>query len=442
MLQLANYKSDGMEVQAVFDALFKPITIGRVNIKNRIAVAPMNKMGERDCHPTKQYMCFFNARSLGGFGLITTGAILTSKMAADESPSGPPNLYRGSMNYGYYTDFVESIHSMSKDTKVFAQLSPGFGRQTGMKDAAGASAIPFRKEDLINGVPKASLAWNKYHLADWTESLLAAPRNMTVEEISDAQKNFLWAAERAILLGFDGIEIHACHGYVLHQFLSPRTNRRTDIYGGSVENRSRYLMELLALCRKSFGDVVPLVVRLSGREYQEDGISPEDMRRTAYLCQEAGADGIELSNGSGYDDLEHYFCSTPDNMELLKAQGKKLKEAIKIPVITPGLTTPQVAEMAVQDGETDLVSLGRQAIADPDWPNKVKEGRLDEIIKCTKCNLCLSMIQSGTGSTRCSQNPNFGKEEYMPQYWPKPMKGHIPPTLKRWKPGLRWLESA
>lgn len=425
----------------MFDALFEPIRIGPVEIKNRIAMSPMNMMGERDCHPTRQYTCFFNARALGGFGLLTTGSILTSKEAAEEYPY-VPNLYRGSLNFGYYTDFVESIHSTGTNTKVFAQLSPGFGRQTGRNNARGASPIPFRVDEIYDGLPKSLKAWNQYSLTSWAEHLSVAPREMTVEEIKKAQRDFIWAAERAILFGFDGLEIHACHGYGLHQFLSPRSNQRTDEYGGSVESRARFLLELVALCKKTFGDAVPIVVRMSGREYQADGIKPEDVRRVSYLCQEAGADAIDLSNSSGYDDMKHYFCSGPDNLMLLEAQGKKLKDVIKIPVITPGFTTPGVAEQAVKEGETDMVSLGRQAIADPDWPNKVKEGRVHEIIRCTRDNFCLAGLQAGMASIRCTQNPNFGKEEYMPQYWPKPMKGGIPETLKRWKPGLRWQQSS
>jgi 2,4-dienoyl-CoA reductase-like NADH-dependent reductase (Old Yellow Enzyme family) len=433
-------KGKRKETLGMFDVLFQPIKIGPVEIKNRLAVAPMNMMGDRDRHPTRQYTCHFNARAVGGFGLLTTGSIMTSKEASEEYPF-VPSLYRGSLNHGYYTDFTEAIHSMGADARVFAQLSPGFGRQTGRKGAMGASAIPFKVDELYDGMLKFYRPWAKYHVGRWAEHF-HSPREMTVEEILKAQKNYQWAAERCILFGFDGIEIHACHGYGLHQFLSPRSNQRTDQYGGSVDNRARYVLELVKVCKESFGDTVPIVVRLSGREYQPDGITPEEMRRTAYLCQEAGADAIDLSNSSGYDDMAHYFCSTPDNLMLLEVQGKKLKEVVSIPIITPGLATPEVAAKAVKDGETDIVSLGRQAIADPNWPNKVKEGRLGEIIRCVKDNYCLAMLQAGAASIRCTQNPEFGKEEFLPQYWPKPMKGRVPPSLSRWKPGLRSMATS
>ncbi|MCJ7694019.1 MAG: NADH:flavin oxidoreductase [Anaerolineaceae bacterium] len=424
----------------MYEKLFEPIKIGPVTIKNRIAMAPMNQQGDRDCHVTLQYMSFFNARALGGFGLLTTGSIITNKEGREEYPF-VPYLYPGSFNMGYWADFTEGIHSQGTDTKIFAQLSPGFGRQTGRTNARTASAVPFKREDLYDGLLKAksTRAWAKYWRNDWTNHLLGVPRPMTVDEIHDAQKSYIRASEMAILAGFDGIEIHGPHGYGLHQFLSPRTNKRTDEYGGSVENRCRYISELLVMLRKDFGNSVPVCVRMSGREYQPGGIQPEDVRKAAQIFESSGADAISLSNGSGYDDFSHFFPDDKDNKELLEAQGKKLKDIIKIPVISAGFSTPAGSENAIRNGQTDLVALGRQAMADPDWPNKVKEGRVDEIMYCSRDNYCVAMgIWGGTVSQRCTVNPNYGKEQYMPQYWPKPMKGKLPDTLKRWKPGDRW----
>lgn len=427
----------------MYEKLFEPIKIGPVEIKNRIAMAPMNQQGDRDSHVTPQYTCYFNARALGGFGLITTGSLITNKEAREEYPF-VPYLYPGSFNMGYWSDFTESVHSMDVDVKLFAQLSPGFGRQTGRLGAKGASPIPFKREDIYEGLShsKPCLTWTKYWRNDWANHLLGTPREMTVEEIHNDQKLYVRSAELAILAGFDGIEIHAPHGYLLHQFLSPRSNQRTDEYGGSVRNRARYVLELVTMLKKNFGDAVPIVVRMSGREYQKGGITPEDVRQVAKWCEEAGTNAISLSNGSGYDDMEHFMPSTPDNFELLEAQGRKLKEVIKIPVITTGFRTPEVAEKVIKEGETDMVALGRQAIADPDWPNKVREGRIDEITKCTRCLHCAAMgIWGGTVAMRCTVNANYGKEEYIPQYWPKPMKAKIPETLRRWRPGDQWQSS-
>ena len=422
----------------MYEHLFEPIKIGPVEIKNRIAMAPMNQQGDRDGHPTPQYTSFFNARALGGFGLLTTGSILVSKVAREEYPF-VPYLYPGSFNGGYWFDFVESIHSMGTNTKIFGQLSCGFGRQIGRTGVRSASPIPFSRADLYRGQSKEVIAWTKYFRKDWTDHLLGVPRAMTKDEIKYDIRAFVRSAELAVVAGFDGIELHAPHGYMMHQFLSPRTNQRKDEYGGSLRNRARFMLEIITAFKENFGDAVPLVVRLSGREYYDDGILPEDTQQVCVWCEEAGADAISLSNGSGYDDMKHFFPSTPDNDELLEAQGKSLTKLLKIPVITVGIQTPEVAERVIKEGETHMIALGRQAIADPDWPNKIKEGRVGDITKCTKDNMCVTMGIWGTQiGQRCSQNANYGKEQYMPEYQPKPMKAKIPETLRRWKPGVKW----
>ncbi|MDF1552928.1 MAG: NADH:flavin oxidoreductase [Deferrisomatales bacterium] len=424
----------------MYDALFEPIKIGPVEIKNRIAVAPMNQQGDRNRHPTAQYMNFFNARALGGFGLCTTGSILISKAASAEYPF-VPYLYPGSQTGGYWYDFTEGIHSQGTGTKVFGQLSHGFGRQTGREGVRGASAIPFNRADLYRGQSKESASWTRYFKSDWTNHLLGVPRPMTIDEIKKDVRSWVRSAELAILAGFDGLEIHGPHGYGMHQFLSPRTNQRTDEYGGSLRNRARFMLEIIEAVREHFGSAVPLCVRMSGREYQEGGIQPEDVRQVARWCEEAGADAISLSNGSGYDDFAHFFPSDQNNQPLLDAQGKKLKEAVSIPVITVGVQYPAVADRVIREGETDMISLGRQAIADPEWPNKVKEGRIDEIVRCTKDNACVTLgIWGAQIGMRCTQNAHYGKEQYVPEFNPKPMKLRIPETLKRWKPGVKWQE--
>jgi 2,4-dienoyl-CoA reductase-like NADH-dependent reductase (Old Yellow Enzyme family) len=427
----------------MYESLFEPIKIGPVEIKNRIAMAPMNSQGDKDGHPTLQYMCYFNARALGGFGLLTTGSILTGKEAYAEYPL-VPYLYPGSFNAGYWFDFVEGIHSMGTNTKIFAQLSPGFGRQTGRNGVRGASPIPMTKEDLHNGLTKETLALTKYWIRHWADHLVGVPREMTIDEIHKAERGYIRSADMAILAGFDGIEIHAPHGYLLAEFLSPRSNQRRDEYGGSLRNRARFVLELIKMLKEHFGNAVPIVVRLSATEYQPEGNKAEDVRQICVWCEEEGADAISLSNASGYDDSVHWFGTKgPDDLGklILEAQGKKLKKLIKIPVIMVGLHSPAVAAGAIKDGETDMIALGRQAMADPEWPNKVKDNRVDEITKCVKDNYCLGMGNQGAQvGTRCTQNPNYGFEQYNPAFWPKPMKAKVHETLRRWKPGEKWQD--
>jgi 2,4-dienoyl-CoA reductase-like NADH-dependent reductase (Old Yellow Enzyme family) len=380
-------------------------------------------------------MSFFNARAQGGFGLMTTGSIFCSKESSAEYPF-VPYIFPTAFNAGYWTDFVEGVHSQATGAKLFAQMSPGFGRQTGLPGVRGASPIPFDRDEIIAGYSKQSTSWMKYHVSEYANHLArGVPREMTVEEIHKEEAALVRSAALAILYGFDGIEIHSPHGYLLHEFLSPRSNQRQDEYGGSLRNRARFLLELVAGCRKRM-PTVPIVVRVSGMEYQKGGFTADDIKQVAIWCEEEGADAISLSNGSGYDDNLHFFPVTPDNDALIEAHGQTLKKAIKIPVIMAGIHTPEVAEKLVKEKALDMVALGRGAIADPEWPNKVKEGRVKEIVRCTKDNFCTSMAIAGAqGSTRCTQNPHYGKEQYNPAYWPKPMKGAVPETLRKWKPG-------
>jgi 2,4-dienoyl-CoA reductase-like NADH-dependent reductase (Old Yellow Enzyme family) len=423
-----------------FEELFEPIKIGPVEIKNRLAVAPMNGVGDRNGHLTNQYMCYFNARALGGFGLMTTGSLITNQAAHAELMGCVPGIHAGAFgNFSYLSQFTDSIHSMGTNTKIFAQLSPGFGRQCPTHGAKGASPVAMDPREIRANFTKGQKAWTDFHLYDWA-ALEAAnvPREMTIDEIKADTVSYVQAAEVAIVCGFDGIEVHAPHGYLLHQFLSPRSNKRTDEYGGALRNRARYLLEIVAALKANFGDAVPIMVRLSGMEYQPDGNSADDVRQVCRWLEETGADAIDLSSGSGYDDMKH-FEPEAGQIPNLEAQGKKLKAEIKIPVIIPSFVEPEVALRAVKEGATDIASMGRQALADPEWPNKVKEGRLDEIAKCTRCDFCNGIAFQGLRMfLRCTQNPNLGREEFMPEYWPKASKAVVPETLKRWKPGLRW----
>ncbi|MFH0727681.1 MAG: NADH:flavin oxidoreductase [Pseudomonadota bacterium] len=421
-----------------FEKLFEPIKIGPTEIKNRLAVAPMNLAGDRSGHPTRQYSCYFNARALGGFGLLTTGSILTNKESHEECGGMTPGLYVGSKNYGYYSDFTDSVHSQGTGAKIFAQLSIGFGRQTGMPGAKGASAIPLDPKVINRNLNKGQTACSEYWFADWGAHYIHPPREMTIEEIKADERTYVESAAMAIAAGFDGIEVHAPHGYLVHQFLSARSNQRKDEYGGSLKNRARLLLNLVGGLKGLFGDAVPIMVRLSGREYHEGGNSAEDVRQICRWCVDAGADAISLSNGSGYDDMKH-FMPVDNNPELMAAQGKKLRDACGVPVIHVGLNDPAVACKAVEDGETDMITLGRASLCDPEWPNKVKEGRIKEIVKCIKCEFCNGIsIQAGRCNLRCSKNPRLGVEENFPEYWPKAMKATVPEALKRWKPGKMW----
>jgi len=262
------------------------------------------------------------------------------------------------------------------------------------------------------------------------------PRPMTIEEIRQDVDDLAFAAELAICAGFDGIELHSCHGYLIHQFLSPRSNQRNDMYGGSSENRARYLLEIIQKLKQQFGDAVPIMPRISANEHLPDGLNAEQMRDIMVMAEQAGADAIELSDSAGMENMRYLLPDEEDIVDthLTEEQGKKLKAKVKVPVLTPWFHNFDIAEKAVADGETDMVGSGRQFIADPEFPNKLKAGKPEDIVMCKLDNQCVISIFT-EGACRCSVNPNMGRERFMPEYWPGAFSSKLPESLRRWRIG-------
>jgi len=249
------------------------------------------------------------------------------------------------------------------------------------------------------------------------------------EEILELVELFGAAAERAQRAGFDGLEVMAARGYLLSTFLSAAYNQRTDDMGGSVENRARFLGWVLRELKRRLGKDYPVWCRIDGEEWNmERGISIAESRQIAFLAQEAGADAIHVFGGDKVpahatllrikDELL-FPSEHPDGF--LLSLAAEIKKAVRIPVIGVGRITPRLAEESIRNGIVDLVAVGRGLIADPDLPNKAKEGRLDEIIPCIVCLRCRDHIVDGKGM-RCSVNPATGREGAMvvtPTHAPK-----------------------
>jgi len=413
-----------------FKRLFEPIKIGPVEIKNRIVLAPMNvHMANADGSVSEQELCYYAARAKGGVGLIMYGCVLSSKRAWEQHGLMIDSLFDPGRHASGAGEMAETIHSFG--AKVFIQLSPGFGRQQRYwrTPLYSASAIPMDKELVDNNLPEELKPF-----ADVRPKPRApfnnVPREMTVAEIKQDIADYLHAAELSIEAGFDGIEIHSPHGYLIHQFLSPRSNKRTDMYGGSLENRARFLTEIITALREEFGPDLPIGCRLSGAEHVPGGFTEEDTREYAKLAEQAGANLINLSDGC-YEALNYFFPSK-ENVHILEEQGKKLRSVVNIPIISFSIHDPELAEKAISEGQTDMISSGRQFLADPEWPNKVKEGRVKDIVRCQRDLACMISLWR-EGAIRCIMNPNLGRERYMPEYWPQRRTVRIPETLARVK---------
>jgi 2,4-dienoyl-CoA reductase-like NADH-dependent reductase (Old Yellow Enzyme family) len=233
------------------------------------------------------------------------------------------------------------------------------------------------------------------------------PEELTEEEIEERIAAFKRACKLAILAGFDGVEIHSPHGYLVHDFLSPRYNKRTDSYGGTLENRMRFLMRLIRAAKEVLYDNLTLGARLSLDEHTEDGIRFEEIKQVAQAAAAEGLDYVHLSDGC-YERSNHFL---PDEDGTMLERASILRESLSVPVITPCLHAPEAAAEAVAEGKTDMVSSSRAFIADPDWAAKVKAGNKDGIRKCIRCNRCIFELFASR-PIRCSANKMVGSERF------------------------------
>ena len=364
----------------MYELLFKPGKIGNLEIGNRFVMPAMDSHYTTTEHQfTHQALNYYGERAKGGFGLIITEYLCVSEEGL-----------AGKTQAGIYDDrlvpmlaaLTDRIHS--EGDLVFAQL-----HHAGRLQGAGATLLPAVGAGHITVPGKAE----RVH-------------ELTGEEIGEMIRKFVRAAERAKKAGFDGVEIHGAHGYLLAQFLSKGVNKRVDEYGGSITNRARIVCQLICAVKAACGTDFPVCVRTSGDEGYQGGNSIEDAAAQAMLFEAAGADAVHISCG---DPIRPYYTKTAFNMENVK----KVKSVLGIPVIGVGrINDPSQAVCALAAGCTDFVALGRQSICDPHFPEKVKEGRLGEIYTCTGClQRCFysDSFEEGEG-TSCMMNPFSGKE--------------------------------
>ncbi len=435
-----------------YDVLFEPITIGNVEIKNRLVMAPMNMVySDPDGYNSEQWLAWYAARAKGGFGLIITDATVVNPYPWRGSDHLNPHLFTDERYGRLLGVLADQIHAFG--AKVFIQLSPGFGRQGHASSAAphippaAPSAIPIRIDlrnlnkgwerqvkrlaprlvENLGGLETIRAMDDQRYaelekvleqvLIDEDPSLIKVwkgevPREIAVDEIVFLEEKMAEMSAEALRYGFDGVEIHSPHGYLIHEFLSPRSNKRTDQYGGSLENRARFLLNIIRKIRSRIGPHHVLGARFSGDELMPDGVSHEEMKEIVAMAAQEGLSYVSISQGC----YENPGAFAPDGEGEMLKYAPGFKKASGLPVITPNFMTPQAAATALSEGQTDLIAMGRQAIADPFWPAKVKSGREKDIVKCARCNTCYMNLFEHKW-LRCSVNPTAGLERYLPELW-------------------------
>ncbi|MDI9370141.1 MAG: FAD-dependent oxidoreductase [Synergistota bacterium] len=390
-----------------YEALFRPMRIGTVELKNRISMAPMGLSGlvTSEGGFTPRGVEYFVERARNDVGLLITGCAKVEQLVEPfVMPSQPDPMYNPAHFIQTAIEMNERIHAYG--SKIFLQMTFGFGRVVHPGTATRQPVSPSRIGNF------------------WDDSITC--RELATEEVDYLIEQFAKAALVARESGFDGIEVHAVHeGYLLDQFTMELFNQRTDKYGGSFENRMRAPVDLLKRTKEVAGADFPVMVRFGLKSYMKafhQGILPGeeavDIGRDvpegieiARVLEDAGYDAFN-ADGGVYDSW--YWAHPPMYMHegCYLHLTEKLKEVVKVPVISAGkLGDPAVAERAIIEGRADGVSLGRPLLSDPEWARKVRTGRVEKIRPCIGCHeACLKRI-ARCKPLSCAVNPSAGREK-------------------------------
>lgn len=359
--------------------LFEPLTIRNMTLKNRLVLPALHlNLGVR----SSRFKAFYLERAKGGVGTIITSGTSVDLLVDDTAwgKAGSLSKYVEIMQ-----DFTTAIHESG--TRIGIQLWHG-----NQLPAGHGGYLP--------------------HAAQVGPTATELLRELAVDEIQRIIDHFAVAASTAKKAGLDFVELHGAHGYLLCQFFSPLNNQRTDEYGGSLGKRMQFGLDLVRAVRSAVGEDFPIYYRIGAVEHLPGGIKLEESREFAVQLERAGVDVIDVSLGRS---LKLGASPTAKSeMGTFIPLAEAIREKVKIPVIGVGrINTGDVAEAALVDSRIDLVAIGRQLIADPFWPQKVQEGREDEIVICKSCNRCFGPIRNRKwrpGFRICKVNDRAGRE--------------------------------
>ncbi|MDE6124429.1 MAG: FAD-dependent oxidoreductase [Eubacterium sp.] len=417
-----------------YEKLFSPMKIGNVEIKNRIVMAPMMMgFGQFNGNATEKMINYYEERAKGGTGLIITeitrvndltGASSFGQLAAskDRNIESISHLAERIHKHGAKI-FVELHHpgrqnvNLMINTVPISVLCDNIMPKNLYSKLLYGSIVPLGKKLVEKDLFFRTVSPSKSNRSKFAES---ANKALSVSQIKKIISQFGDAARRVKKASCDGIELHASHGYLIQQFLSPETNKRTDQYGGNLENRMRFLLEIIDDVRNKCGNDYPVIVRLTVDEMYDKigdsnkGYTLSEGIEMAKILEKKGIDAIDVSS-AGYDTFNYWLEPTTFECGWRKNLAAEIKKAVKIPVIAANLIrSPEQAEQQLQEGIQDFVALGRPHIADPHWCNKVLENRKDEIKRCICCLYCFESMMEGAyigDHGHCSVNPFVGRED-------------------------------
>ena len=373
-----------------YPTLFSPCKIGNVTIKNRICKAPQTTgLSHMDGTVSSRLVRCYEDLARGEVGMVIVEYAYVdrkySKSASNQLGICDDEYMVG---LGWLADTLKNL------------------------DCVPCIQIEHCGRQRFLGPPMKSASPNPWPLMYQRYGQAAIPEELTIEEIHQLVDDFGKAAWRAKTAGFQVVEIHGAHGYLITNFLSPFTNQRRDWYGGSRENRFRFLEQVFTRCKEYVGDDFPIIVRLSGSDYEPNGMTIEDTIYYAQRLEELGCAAIDVSGGD-----HHQMIHQVTPMQLSRGHNvwaaEAIKKAVNIPVFATGsITQPDYAEEILASGKADFISMGRPLLADPYWAKKAMEGRAEDISPCIRCNEgCLDRGNHLGKSINCTMNPTLGFED-------------------------------
>jgi 2,4-dienoyl-CoA reductase-like NADH-dependent reductase (Old Yellow Enzyme family)/thioredoxin reductase len=358
-----------------------------LDLPNRLVMAPMeSNLASADGSVSETQIEYYRVRAAGGVGMVIVEYTCVDR---PQGLGGEPQL-------GLDTDdliashacLVKTVHA--EGSRIAVQLFHA-GRQTHPKFTGG-----------LQPIAASSIPCPMYR---------KMPREMTVDDMVAVAQKFKQAAQRAARAGYDAVEIHGAHGYLLANFLSAASNKRTDAFGGSLENRQKFPLMIATAVREGAGDL-PVIFRLSADEFVEGGTRIDEACDTARKLVDAGVDVLHVSTGC-HERIDRNVDPIwmPEGWRIPFA--RQIREAAGAPVIAVGvIRRPEMAEHAIENGSADFIALGRALLADPEWPKKARAGKVSDIRPCTSCNWCVAQIGTGHTPVGCAENPRAGRENH------------------------------
>lgn len=368
-----------------YAVLFEPTMLGKLELKNRIVLSPMGGLIDTDGKISERYAAMLEERARGGAAMIIPEAVMTVKL---------PGYFQHYIDNESYVPnmaiMTERIHAYG--AKVCCQMGPGTGRIgkviPGEAPPVAPSEVPAHENPNV------------------------MCHALTIDEIHALEDSFLSAGRRAVMAGFDAIEVHAHAGYLIDQFMSSEWNHRTDEYGGSLENRMRFSLNIIKNLRKAVGPNFPILYRMSVDHKKAGARGLEESLEMTKILASSGIDALDINAGCYGPSFYWMFPPSYLGDACMLDLAAAVKEATGLTVLNSGNHTPETAVEAVRSGKADFIMMGRPLLADPELPNKLRRGERDEIRPCLRCNeRCVNEGLFMMRSICCAVNPRVGREQ-------------------------------